>query len=92
MYRVLVPAAILVAGGLLGCGDGPPRWYTNCGGCGFPPTPPDGGWGPGTCTTQELGALCADAGETCSVSADPCVPVVICTLSDPASHCGGPIP
>ena len=79
---------------LAGCSSGGSlRWYENCGGCGMGETVPDGGWGPGTCTAaQEIGMPCTDAGATCTTTTDPCVPVRICTTSDPLSQCQGPIP
>ena len=75
---------------LAGC-SGALQWRSNCDtiGCGSPPTAPDGGWGPGTCTTQALGAACTDAEEnqSCTLSADPCVSGLICGTSNP--NCGG---
>jgi hypothetical protein len=87
--KALVVSAITA---LVGCSQPPLRWYTNCGGCGAPSMAPDAGWGPGTCTTQQVGDDCEDAGATCSTTADPCVPVLICTDHDPASSCPYAIP
>jgi hypothetical protein len=73
-----------------------PRWFTNCApDCagGFP-SPPDGGWTAGTCTTQTPGQECFDAGATCSTTTDPCQPVLICSDTDPhkAASCQGKYP
>jgi len=91
--RVLFPSLLLL-GALAGCsGSGSLQWYENCGGCGIPSTPPDGGWGPGTCTAEEqIGMPCTQNGATCKTTTDPCVPVRICTTSDPLDQCPGPIP
>jgi hypothetical protein len=81
----------LAVAALAGC-RGELKWYTDCGGCGFLPTPPDGGWGPGSCTSQIVGARCGDAGESCTRSADPCTPALTCTDTDPTNNCGPPRP
>ena len=75
-------------------GESTLKWYVNCGGCGAPAMPPDGGWGPGTCTTQQVGADCDHNGDTCSTTTDPCQPVIICTANNPQTDgtCSGVIP
>lgn len=80
------PLLVLLALGLAACSD-QPKWFQNCGGCGAPVLTPDGGWGAGTCTTQQIGSECSNSGDTCTTTADPCVPGLICTDSDPAAHC-----
>jgi hypothetical protein len=90
MLRLVISVIVVFA--LAGCGGGTLKWYTNCGGCGYLPPAPDGGWAAGTCTTQQVGAACTKSGDTCSVSADPCVAVLICSTDDPTQNCKGPIP
>jgi hypothetical protein len=80
---------LLAALSLSACG-GVLTWHHGCGGCGIMEMTPDGGWGPGTCGTAKLGDSCSSAGQSCSLSADPCDPGLSCGLADP--NCGPPRP
>jgi hypothetical protein len=81
--------ALLAALGLAACG-GTLQWHHGCGGCGIAFTPPDGGWGPGTCGSAMLGDVCTTSGQSCTFTANPCDPGLTCAVADP--DCGPPRP
>jgi hypothetical protein len=79
MLKRLVLMSV-VGAALLSCGSGRLQWFSDCVCCGIPPNPDAG---PGSCPTEQAGDACVVAGQTCSVSADPCMPGLICGTSQP---------